>query len=156
MVVFTIRVPIHLMYLIDVIYYYIMWTNKGSTLPEADTQRQEGKYSMIKVLQGCILKLSLHSVDSVFILYGIDNTQSTILLSFIASSSLPPCGLQSTHPPMPCYISPCVVYDIYDLSGLRVCLFCFLSVKFYGKFYQEWPIAYLAFLLTFLYYLKLG
>ncbi len=39
--------------------------------------------------------------------------QSAILLSFVASSSLPPCELQSTHPPMSCYISPCVVYSVY-------------------------------------------
>ncbi len=38
------------------VYYYVIWTDNGSTSPEADTQRQEGKYPMIKVLQGCILK----------------------------------------------------------------------------------------------------
>ncbi len=39
--------------------------------------------------------------------------QSAILLSFVASSFLPQHGLQSTHPPMPCYISPYVIYNIY-------------------------------------------
>ncbi len=70
-------------------------------LPEANTRRQEAKYPIIQVLWGCILKL-------VFILYTIGDMQSTILLSFIISSSLLPCGLQSTHPPLPCYISPYV------------------------------------------------
>ncbi len=64
---------------------------------------------MIKVLRGCILKL-------VLILYWTGNMQSAILLSFIASSSLPPCGLQSTYLPMPSYISPHVVYNVYDTS----------------------------------------
>ncbi len=82
---------------VDVIYYYVIWTDNGSTLPEANTQMQEGKYPMIKVLQGCILKLLLHSVNSVLILYRTGNMQSAILLSFLASSSLPPCELQSTH-----------------------------------------------------------
>ncbi len=68
---------------------------------------------MIKVLQGCILKLSFHSVNSVLILYRTGTMQSAILLSFVASSSLPPCGLQSTHPPMPSYISPYIVYNVY-------------------------------------------
>ncbi len=87
-------------------------------LPEANTRRQEGKYPTIKVLQGCILKLLLHSVNSVAILYRTGNMQSVILLSFIASSSLPPCGLQSTHPQMPCYISPYVVYNVYGCHSL--------------------------------------
>ncbi len=39
---------------IDVIYYYIIWTDSRSMLPEANIQRQEGKYLLIKVLQGCI------------------------------------------------------------------------------------------------------
>ncbi len=39
--------------------------------------------------------------------------QSALLLSFVATSSLPPCGLQSTHPPMRFYISPYVVYNVY-------------------------------------------
>ncbi len=94
---------------------FVIWTDNGSILPEANIRRQEGKYPMIKVLHGCILTLSLHSVNLVFILYRTGNMQSAILLSFAASSSLPPCGLQSTHPPMPCYISPYVVYNIYDL-----------------------------------------
>ncbi len=42
--------------------------------------------------------------------------QSAILLSFVASSSLPPCRLQSTHPLMPCYISPYIVYNIYGTT----------------------------------------
>ncbi len=49
---------------IDVIYYYVIWTDSGGMLPEANTRRQEGKYPMIKVLQGCILKLFIHSVSS--------------------------------------------------------------------------------------------
>ncbi len=44
----------------DVIYYYVIWTDNKSMLPEANTWRQGGKYLMIEVLQGCILKLSLH------------------------------------------------------------------------------------------------
>ncbi len=40
---------------IDVICYYIIWTDSVSTLPEANTLRQEGKYPMIKASQGCIL-----------------------------------------------------------------------------------------------------
>ncbi len=78
-------------------------------LPEVYTQRQEGKYAIIKVLRGCTLKLSLYSVNSVLILYRTGNMQSAILLSFVSSSSIPPCGLQSTHRPMPCYISPYIV-----------------------------------------------
>ncbi len=92
--------------------YYVIWTDNESTLPEANPRRQEGKYPMIKVLQGCIRKLSLHSVNSMLILYRTGNMQFAILLSFVTSSSLPPCGLQSTHPPMPCYISPYVIYNI--------------------------------------------
>ncbi len=69
---------------IDVIYCYVIWTDNGSTLPEASTWRQEGKYPMIKVLHGCVLKLSLHSVNSVLILYRTGNIQSVILVSFIA------------------------------------------------------------------------
>ncbi len=88
---------------IDVIYYYVIQTDNGSMLPEANTARQEGKYPMIKVLHGCILKLLLHSINSVFILYRTGNMQSAIFLSFAASSSLSPCGLQSTHSPMPCF-----------------------------------------------------
>ncbi len=91
---------------IDVIYYYVIWTDNGSMLPEADTRRPEGKYTMIKVLRGCIIKLML-------ILYRIGNMQTAMLLSFIASSSLLPCRLQSTHSLMPCYISPYVVWNIY-------------------------------------------
>ncbi len=89
-----------------VIYYYVIWTDNGSMLPEVDTLKQEGKYPMINVLQGGILKL-------VLILYRIGNMQFAILTSFVASSSLLPCGLQSTHRPMFCYISPYVVYNIY-------------------------------------------
>ncbi len=102
---------------IDVIYYYVIRTDNGSTLSEANTRRQERKYPMMKVLWGCILKLSLHSVNSVSILYRTGNMQSAILLSFDAFSFLPPCGLQSTHLPMPCYISPYVVYSVYGLGG---------------------------------------
>ncbi len=95
------------------VYFHVIWTDNGSTLLEANTRRQERKYPMIKVLQCCILKLSLHSVNSVPIVYRIGNMQSAILLSFFASSSLPPCGLQSTHPPMLCYISPYIVFNVY-------------------------------------------
>ncbi len=78
-------------------------------LPEANTKKKEGKYPMIKVLWGCIFKL-------VLILYRAGNMQFAILVSFIASSSLLSCGLQSTHLPLPCHISPYVVYNIYDLT----------------------------------------
>ncbi len=44
---------------------------------------------MIKVFQGCILRLLLHSVNSVLILYWTGNMQSAVLLSFVASSFLP-------------------------------------------------------------------
>ncbi len=88
----------------------LIWTDNGSRSLEANTRRQEGKYPIIKVLQGCILKLSLCSVNTVLILYRTGNMQSAILLSFLASSSLLPCGLQCTHTLMPCYISPYVVY----------------------------------------------
>ncbi len=71
---------------------------------------------MIKVSQSYIPKLSLHSVNSVLILYRIGNMQSAILLSFVAFSSLPPYRLQSTHPPISC-ISPYVVYNIYGASS---------------------------------------
>ncbi len=64
---------------IDVIYYRVIWTDSGSMLPEASTQRQEGKYPPIKVLQCCILKFLLHSFNSVPILYRIGNMQSAIL-----------------------------------------------------------------------------
>ncbi len=104
---------------IDVIYYYIIQTDNGTRLLEADTRRQEGKYPMIKVLQSCILKLLLYSVNTGRVIYKTDNMQSVILLSFIASSSLLPCGLQSTHPPMPYYISPYIVYNVYEVDILR-------------------------------------
>ncbi len=116
-------------HLIDVIYYYVIWTDNESRLLEADTRRQEGKYPMMKVLQGCVLKLLLYSVNTVLILYRTGNMQSAILflyrtgnmqsailLSFVTSSSLPPYGLQSTHPLMPCYISPYIVYNVYGPS----------------------------------------
>ncbi len=98
------------------IYYYVIWTDNGSMLPEADTLRQAGKYPMIKVSRGCISKL-------VLFLFRTGNMQSAVFLSFVAPFSSPPCGLQPTHPPMPCYISPCVVYNIY---GIHLTLFFFL------------------------------
>ncbi len=104
--------------IIDIIYYHVIWTDNGSTLPEANTHNQEGKYPVIKVLQGCILKLLLHSVNLVPILYRTGNMQSTILSSFVSSSSLLPCGLQSTQPRMLCYISPYVVYNVYKENKL--------------------------------------
>ncbi len=55
----------------------------------------------------------LQSVNSVLILYRTGNMQSTILLSFVTSSSLLPCGLQPALPPMPCYINSYVVYNVY-------------------------------------------
>ncbi len=64
-------------------------------------------------------KLSLYSANSVLILYRIGNMQSAILLSFVASSSLPSCGLQSTRPLMPYYISPHIVNNAYDHSIIR-------------------------------------
>ncbi len=73
-----------------------------SILPEADTQRQVGKYPVIKVLRKCIITLSLHLVNLVLTLYRI-------LLSFIASSTLPPyCFNQLT-------ISPVIGYNVYDI-----------------------------------------
>ncbi len=67
------------------IYYYVIWTNNESRLLEADTRRQDGKYPMIKVLQGCILKLSLYLVNTVLFLYKTGNMQY-----FYHSSPLPP------------------------------------------------------------------
>ncbi len=61
----------------------------GSCYLKPILARQEGKHPMIKVLQGCILKLSLHSVNLVLIFYRPSKTPSAILLSFVASSSLP-------------------------------------------------------------------
>ncbi len=101
------------LHIIEVIYYYVIWTDNGSRLLEADTRRQKGKYPMIKVLQVCILNLSLYSVNTVLILYGTGNMQSAIILLYVTFSSLPSCGPQSTHPLMPCYISPYVVYNVH-------------------------------------------
>ncbi len=115
---------------IDVIYYCVIWTDNGSMLPETNTRRQEGKYLMIKVLQGYILKLLLHSVNSGLILYRTGNMPSTILLSFVASSSLLPCGVESIHPPMLYYISPYVVYNIYDWYLFIIIIFIF--------YFQKW------------------
>ncbi len=42
---------------IEVIHNYVIWTDNGSMLPEANIWRQEGKYPMIKVLQAYIRKL---------------------------------------------------------------------------------------------------
>ncbi len=98
----------------NVIYCYVKWTNNRGTVPEANTRRQEGKYLTIKILRGCLLKLSLYLVNSVLILYRTGNMQFAILLSLVASSSLLPCELQSTHPPMSCYISPYIAYNVYD------------------------------------------
>ncbi len=46
--------------------------------------------------------------------------QFAILLSFVASSSLPPCGLQSTLSLMPCYISLYVVNNVYAINWIRL------------------------------------
>ncbi len=83
---------------IKVVYYYIIWTDNWSTLPEVNTRRQDDKYPMIKVLRGCNLKLSLHSVNSVLILYRTGNMQSAILLSF-AISFVPTAMWASMYPP---------------------------------------------------------
>ncbi len=97
---------------------------------------------MIKVLQSCIVKLSLHSVNSALIIYRTGNMQSAILLSFVAYSYLPPCGLQSTHSPMPCYISPYVVYNVYggnsssDVTGLHSMFSVLLKPRIYE--HTEW------------------
>ncbi len=104
---------------IDIIYYYIIWTDNRGTVPEANTRRPERIYPMIKVLWGCVLKLSLYLVNSALILYRTGNMQPAILLSFVIFSSLPPCGLQSTHPPMLYYVSPYVVYNVYGYDLLR-------------------------------------
>ncbi len=78
-------------------------------------QRQNERHMMNSVIfTCCILKLLLHSVNSVPILYRTGNMLSAILLLCVASSSLLPCGLQSTHPLMHCYFSPYVVYNVYD------------------------------------------
>ncbi len=56
------------------------------------------------------------------ILYRTGNMRSAIFLSFVASSSLLPCGLQSTQPLRPCYISPHEVYNFYVQAGFqKVC-----------------------------------
>ncbi len=66
---------------------------------------------MIKVLRGCTLSYTF----SQFSAHPLQDGQYAICHTFIvASSSLLPCGLQSTHPRMPCYISPYVVYNVYD------------------------------------------
>ncbi len=87
---------------------------------------------MIKVLQGCILKVSLYSVNTVLMLYRAGNMQSAILLSFVASSSLSPCGLQSTHLLMPYYISPYVVYNVHgreeEMTNDKSIVDCILPV----------------------------
>ncbi len=115
------------------IYYYVIWTNNRSQLLEAGTQKQEGKYPMIKVLQGCILTLSLYSVNTVHILYRTGNMQSAIHLSFALSSSLLPRGLQSTHLLMPCYISPYIVYNVYELYSL-----CTWVLTLYIIIFETW------------------
>ncbi len=71
-------------------------------------------------MQGCILKLSLYSVNTVLILYRTGNMQSAILLLFEASSSLLPQVLRSIHLLMPCYISPNVVYNTCDDDGTEL------------------------------------
>ncbi len=55
------------------------------------------------------------------ILYRTCDMQSAVLLSFVTSSSLPPCGLQSTHSPMTCYISLYVVYNLVYTSAPFTC-----------------------------------
>ncbi len=74
---------------IEVIYYYIIWTDNGSRLLEAYARRQEEKYPMIKILQDCILKLSLYSVNSVLLLYRTGNMQSQYFYHLLP---LPPCS----------------------------------------------------------------
>ncbi len=48
---------------IDVMYYCVICTDNGSTLPEANTQRQEGKYLMMKILG--VASLSYHYIQSI-------------------------------------------------------------------------------------------
>ncbi len=107
---------------IDVIYYYVIWTDKGVCYLKRTLIGKRGNIQ-VKVLQCCICEL-LHSVNSVPILYRTGNMQSAILLSFVTTSSLPPCGLQSNHPLMPCYISPYVVYIVYDDQYIRMDVKC--------------------------------
>ncbi len=49
MIIVAVVLPNKCVRFIDVIYYYVIWTDNGSKLLEADTRRQEGKYPMIKV-----------------------------------------------------------------------------------------------------------
>ncbi len=91
-------------------------------LPAADSWMLEGKYPMIKVLRGCILKLMLiicrignmqFAILLLFVVCSslmliicrIGNMQFAILLSFVVCSTLPPRALQFTHPPIPSYQS---------------------------------------------------
>ncbi len=73
---------------IDVIYYYIIWTDGGSMLPEANTLRQEGKYPTMKVLQGCIL--SYYYIQSIQCpsITGQAICNLPYFYSIVASSSL--------------------------------------------------------------------
>ncbi len=75
-----------------------------------------GVFCQVKI---CCLhtQLFISITDQVYgrrlILYRTGNIQSAILLSFVASTSQPPYGLQSTRPPMPCYIGLYVKYNVY-------------------------------------------
>ncbi len=109
----TVRHTVHSCGIIDVIYYYVIWTDNGSMLPETNVRRQEGEISNDKSIAGLHPQVIITFSQFRAILYRTGNTQFAILLSFVASSSLSPCGLQSTHPPVPSYISPYVVYNIY-------------------------------------------
>ncbi len=118
--------------IVDVIYYYVIWSEKGSTLPEANTRRQRGKYPMIK-LRGCILKLSLYSVNSVLILYRTGNMQSAILLSFVTSSST---ALQaSIYPPADALLYQSIQSSITSI--VRYTLFVAICKQWQNYFFTK-------------------
>ncbi len=81
---------------IDVIYYYVIWTDNGSTLPEANARRQEGKYPMIKYHRVASLVIIIFSQFSAHPLqdrqYAICHTfiiHPLFLLSSIWASTYP-------------------------------------------------------------------
>ncbi len=91
---------------IDVIYYYVIQTDNGSVLHEANTRRQEGKCPMIKVFCS-VASLSYRYIQSI---QCSSFTGQTICNPpyFYHSSPLPPyyhVGFNLSHPLVPCYIS---------------------------------------------------